>query len=107
MNRRLSAIIVLAALLGSADASSAFARDKSRDRDDGRAWRAQHVFRLRNAEGQMRVEQWQVIRGSQRGCEEAAYRADAQIPYAFPGWRMTGSIRKSPCRMVLTRSGVR
>lgn len=77
------------------------AKEKQRD---NRVWESSRIFSIRDPQGKMQTGSWQVIERTQERCQIAVRRREASIPVNYPGWRVTGTKRFTPCHPVLTRS---
>ena len=94
-----NAALGLVLLLAGLTAAEAADRGKS-----GEYWEASRNFALRGQSGQVQTGSWQVMERTRDRCQLAAQRAEMNIARQYPGWKVTGTKRKSPCHRVMTRS---
>lgn len=80
------------------------AAEASDRRKPGEYWESSRIFSIKDPSGRMQTGSWQVMERTRDRCQFAAQRAERNIALQYPGWKVTGTKRKSPCRRVMTRS---
>ena len=73
-------------------------------KDDGQYWQSSRIYSVRDAAGQMQTGNWQVLERSQQRCQLEARRAEMDIANRYPGGRVTGTRRYTPCHRISTRN---
>ena len=96
MKSLLPAAILLAALVAPVHAAER--------KDNGQYWQSSRIYTVRDASGQMQTGSWQVLERSQQRCQLAAKRAEMDIANRYPGGRVTGTKRYTPCHRISTRN---
>ncbi len=80
------------------------ATEASDRRKPGEYWESSRIFSIKDPSGRMQTGSWQVMERTRDRCQFAAQRAEMNIARQYPGWKVTGTKRKSPCHRVGTRS---